>query len=217
MMSHMRQGIASNDNELTSASKYPIWKQGICRVKTANQTKEKGKNMPDKVYVNLHESFVREGIEYVDKETGETKTFNSATLPKGTVVGEKDVGGYQFSPLFVNKSRFMGENWRDIPLLADREVRLTRTVLDYEGNPVRDAQGAMRKDIVKAMPQEIKEAVERQRDAYIKLKNVDRETTGATNDERPALGSVIANAKTASEADGSNKLGAERRSKSQEK
>lgn len=37
------------------------------------------------VYLSLHKSFVREGIEYTDRATGETRTFNSATLPKGTV------------------------------------------------------------------------------------------------------------------------------------
>ena len=35
------------------------------------------------VYLSLHKSFVREGIEYTDRATGEARTFNSATLPKG--------------------------------------------------------------------------------------------------------------------------------------
>ena len=44
--------------------------------------------MDDKknVYITLHKNFVHEGIEYEDRKTGETKTFNSVTLPKGTVV-----------------------------------------------------------------------------------------------------------------------------------
>ena len=50
------------------------------------------------VYLSLHKSFVREGIEYTDRATGEARTFNSATLPKGTVVDGMDVGGYEFSP-----------------------------------------------------------------------------------------------------------------------
>lgn len=37
------------------------------------------------VYLSLHKSFVREGIEYTDRATGEARTFNSAALPKGTV------------------------------------------------------------------------------------------------------------------------------------
>ena len=74
------------------------------------------------VYLSLHKSFVREGIEYTDRATGEGRTFNSATLPKGTVVDGMDVGGYEFSPMFVNESRFKGADFRDIPLLANREV-----------------------------------------------------------------------------------------------
>lgn len=71
--------------------------------------------MDDKknVYITLHKNFVHEGIEYEDRKTGETKTFNSVTLPKGTVVNGQDVSYSQFSPLFVNPSRFKGENYRD--------------------------------------------------------------------------------------------------------
>ena len=60
------------------------------------------------VYVTLHKDFVRTDIEYADRATGETRTFNSVTLPKGTVIDGTDVGYYQFSPLFVNPSRFKG-------------------------------------------------------------------------------------------------------------
>ena len=80
------------------------------------------------VYLSLHKSFVREGIEYTDRATGEARTFNSATLPKCTVVDGMDVGGYEFSPMFVNESRFKGADFRDIPLLADREVWLSVSV-----------------------------------------------------------------------------------------
>ena len=94
------------------------------------------------VYITLHRNFVREGIEYTDRRTGETRTFNQVTLPAGTVIDGRDVGGYEFSPLFVNPARFRDpEAWRDIPLLADREVRLSRSVLDEEGNPVLGADG----------------------------------------------------------------------------
>lgn len=64
------------------------------------------------VYLNLHKAFVRENIEYTDKGTGEKKTFNQVTLPKGTVIDGIDVGGYEFSPLFVNESRYRGSDWR---------------------------------------------------------------------------------------------------------
>ena len=91
------------------------------------------------VYLSLHKSFVREGIEYTDRATGEARTFNSATLPKGTVVDGMDVGGYEFSPMFVNESRFKG--------------------LDEGGRAV--------KDTVKVMPAQLKEAVDAGRSRYL--------------------------------------------------
>ena len=93
------------------------------------------------VYVTLHKDFVRTDIEYVDRATGETRTFNSVTLPKGTVIDGTDVGYYQFSPLFVNPSRFKGEDYRDIPLLANREVWLRKTVMGPDGQPELDEGG----------------------------------------------------------------------------
>ncbi|MGI6221962.1 MAG: DNA gyrase [Coriobacteriales bacterium] len=118
------------------------------------------------VYISLHEGFVREGIKYTDRQTGEEKSFNRATLPKGTVIDGVDVGGYEFSPLFVNPSRFRGEHWRDIPLLADREVWLQKSVLDAEGNPIIGEDGKRERDTVKVMPAQIKEALAESRKRY---------------------------------------------------
>lgn len=111
------------------------------------------------VYVTLHKNFVRENIEYPDRKTGETKTFNSVTLPKGTVIDGVVVSYYQFTPLFVNPSRFKGENFRDIPLLADKEVWLKKDALDEDGKQV--------KDIVKVMPAQLKEAINKGRETYL--------------------------------------------------
>lgn len=111
------------------------------------------------VYVTVHKNFVRESIEYPDRRTGETKTFNSVTLPKGTIIDGVDVSYYQFTPLFVNPSRFKGENFRDIPLLADKEVWLKKDALDADGKQV--------KDIVKVMPAQLKEAINKGREAYL--------------------------------------------------
>ena len=117
--------------------------------------------MPEKknTYLTLHKTFVRTDIEYTDRETGEVRTFNSVTLPKGTVVDGVDVSYYQFSPMFVNESRYRGENYRDIPLLTDREVWLKKSVLDERGKPA--------KDIVRVMPAQIKEALDRNRSEYL--------------------------------------------------
>ncbi len=152
------------------------------------------------VYISLHKNFVRTDIEYVDKATGETKTFNAVTLPKGVVIDGMDVGGYQFSPLFVNESRFKGENYRDIPLLADREVWLKRTVLDEEGQPVLDENGKPEKDTIKVMPQEIKDAIAKQRSDYIQAHAKDQEQTKEPSKSEQCLGDRAQDARNGSEA-----------------
>ena len=106
------------------------------------------------VYLSLHKSFVREGIEYTDRATGEARTFNSATLP-------------EFSPMFVNESRFKGADFRDIPLLANREVWLRKTVMGPDGQPELDEDGRAVKDTVKVMPAQLKEAVDAGRSRYL--------------------------------------------------
>ncbi len=129
----------------------------------------KGHEMPEKrnTYLTLHKNFVRTDIECTDRVTGEVRTFNSVTLPKGTVIDGVDVSYYQFSPMFVNESRYRGENYRDIPLLTDREVWLKKSVLDEDGQPVLDERGKPAKDIVRVMPAQIKEALDRNRSEYL--------------------------------------------------
>ena len=124
--------------------------------------------MPEKknVYISLHEAFVREGIQYTDRATGEQRSFNVVRLPPDTVIEGRDVGGYEFSPLFVNPSRFRGEHWRDVPLLADREVRLSRSVLDAEGRPVVGEDGRRERETVTVTPAQIKEALSEARKRY---------------------------------------------------
>lgn len=118
-------------------------------------------------YISLHKNFVRTDIEYTDPRTGEKKTFNSVTLPQGTIIDGKDVGGYQFSPLYVNESKYRGENWRDIPLLTDREVWLQKSVLDPEGNPVIGEDGRRQRDTIVVTPQQIKDAIAESRRAWL--------------------------------------------------
>lgn len=118
------------------------------------------------VYISLHKSFIHEGIKYTDRKTGEEKAFNVVRLPKDTVIDGKDVGGFEFSPLYVNPSKFRGENWRDIPLLADREVQLRRDVRDIEGNPIVGDDGKREKEILKVKPEQIKAALSEARKRY---------------------------------------------------
>ena len=135
--------------------------------------------MPEKknTYLTLHKNFVRTDIEYADRVTGESRTFNSVTLPKGTVIDGVDVSYYQFSPMFVNESRYRGENYRDIPLLTDREVWLKKSVLDENGQPVLDGDGRPAKDVVRVMPAQIKEALDRSRSEY--LQGLSKKARGA--------------------------------------
>lgn len=125
--------------------------------------------MPEKknTYLTLHKNFVRTDIEYTDRVTGEVRTFNSVTLPKGTVIDGVDVSYYQFSPMFVNPSRFKGENFRDMPLLADREVWLKKGLMNPDGTPVVDETGKEVKDVVKVMPAALKEAVDKGRAEFL--------------------------------------------------
>lgn len=124
--------------------------------------------MPDEkknIYLTIHKNFVREGIEYSGG------TFNSVTLPRGTTINGQDVGYYQFSPLYVNPSR-RGEDWRDIPLLKERDVWLRKTLLDEHNQPILDEEGHRRYDTVVVSPTEIKEALDQQRKEYLdSLKN----------------------------------------------
>lgn len=117
------------------------------------------------VYISLHKAFIHENIKYTDKE-GKEKTFNVVRLPSDTVIDGKDVGGYEFSPLYVNPSRFRGENWRDIPLLADRDIRLQKTVLDAEGKPVHGDDGKRQKESLTVKPEQIKTALAEARKRY---------------------------------------------------
>ncbi len=120
------------------------------------------------VYLTFHKNFVRQDIEYADKNTGQTKTFNSVTLPKGTIINGTDVSYYQFSPLFVNESKYRGENYRDVPLLANREVWLQRSVLDENGEPVLAENGKPMRDVVKVFPQQLKDSLDESRRQYAK-------------------------------------------------
>ncbi|HJI12107.1 MAG TPA: DNA gyrase [Adlercreutzia equolifaciens] len=128
----------------------------------AEQTAAPKKN----VYISLHESFINENVKYTDKKTGQEKSFNIVRLPKDTIIDGKNVGGFEFSPLYVNPSKFRGEHWRDIPLLADREVQLRRDVRDIEGNPIIGDDGKREKEVIKVTPEQIKTALSEARKRY---------------------------------------------------
>lgn len=119
------------------------------------------------VYVTVHKNFVREDIPYIDRASGEERTFNKVTLPKGTIIDGQDVSYFEFSPLFVNPSKYKGENFRDIPLLADREVWLKKDMLDSEGQPVIGEDGRAVTEVIKVKPAQIKQAIDEGRRQYL--------------------------------------------------
>ena len=137
-----------------------------------------------RVYLTVHENFVREDIHYQDWKTGEERSFNLVTLPMGTVVDGEDLGGWQFSALFVDESRFKGEHWRDVPLLADREVWLRRSVLDADGNPIPDENGRNQVETRKVPPQAIKEALIESRRRWAELHQAPRPLSEHAQDAR---------------------------------
>lgn len=147
-----------------------------------------------KVYLTFHKSFVREGVPYVDRDTGEERTFNSVTLPSDTVLDGIAVGGFRCSPLFVDRSRF-DEDQRVVPLLADREVRLTRVARDAEGNVVLGDDGEPEVEELRAKPQQIKDALSEARRAWARQHAQERslrERAGAARDGAGPLGRGVA-------------------------
>lgn len=120
------------------------------------------------VYLTIHKSFVREQIPYVDQKTGQERTFNKVVLPKGTTIDGQDVSYFEFSPLFVNPSKYKGENFRDIPLLAHKEVWLKKDLLDENGEPLMGPDGRQQSITVKVLPAQLKEAVDAGRAEYLK-------------------------------------------------
>ena len=69
--------------------------------------------------------------------------------------------------MFVNESRYKGADFRDVPLLANREVWLRKTVMGEDGKPLLDEAGKPVKDTVRVMPAQIREALDAQRSRYL--------------------------------------------------
>ena len=114
-----------------------------------------------KVYLTVPtEPYVRE----VAKRDG--TTFNEVKVPAHAEIGGKPLGnGWVFNPLFVDESRYSSA-MSVIPLLADREVRLSRSVLDAEGRPVLREDGRREKETLAVSPAQIKEALTEARKRY---------------------------------------------------
>lgn len=143
----------------------------------------------EKVYLSFHKSFVKENIPYIDRNTGEDRTFNSVTLPSDTVIDGRNVGGFQFSPLYIDSSKY-DENQRVVPLLANREVWLTKTARDADGNVLLDQDGNPEKETLKVMPMAIKEALAEARRAWSQQHSQDRSLQERAGTARNGAGTM---------------------------
>lgn len=143
----------------------------------------------EKVYLSFHKSFVKENIPYIDRSTGEDRTFNSVTLPFDTVIDGRNVDGFQFSPLYIDPSKY-DENQRVVPLLANREVWLTKTARDADGNVLLDQDGNPEKETLKVMPAAIKEALAQARRAWSQQRSQERSLQERAGTARSGAGTM---------------------------
>lgn len=124
----------------------------------------------ERVYLRLHENFVQENISGKDFATGEPKPFNQVTIPKGTTIDGQDVGGYRFTPYYVNQDKF-SEHMKVIPYPSDKPIHLSKALgtRDAEGTwqPELDASGKQIYDKVVVNPTDLKVAINEQRAAYL--------------------------------------------------
>ncbi len=105
---------------------------------------------------------------------------------------------FEFSPL-VRERVAQGEDYRDIPLLKGREVWLQKTVLGEDGKPVLDADGGKVRETVKVMPEQVRFALDQQRQGLPRLPGKQRSlhdradaaaaaASAAHQDDQPRVG-----------------------------
>ena len=114
------------------------------------------------IWINIHKSFARIGLV---REDG--STFDAVTVPKGTTIGGRDIGGATFYPLFPQTNKF-NPNLVSIPLLEDSDAYLYLPIKDEEGNVT-----GTEKLVVKNT--ELKAAIDAQNKAYYEQKKQSRE------------------------------------------
>lgn len=144
----------------------------------------------EKVYLTIPtDPYVRKDILRKDG-----KTFNEVKLPANMQINGRTIGnGWSFHPLFVNESQYSSVV-SVVPLLADREVIITRDVLmrNMSTNklmPMRDPQGNRLREQVSITPQELERALAEALTAVPDLQQ--------SQEKRPSLSAQKAAAKTA--------------------
>lgn len=84
-----------------------------------------------RTFIAINKAFVKTGLP--SKKHAE-KTYNLATLPKGTIIGGMDMSGYVFYPLYVNEAK-TNERIYTIPYLSDTEIYLFKDGISVTVSP----------------------------------------------------------------------------------
>lgn len=144
----------------------------------------------EKVYLVIPtDPYVRKDIPRKDG-----KTFNEVKLPANMQINGRTIGhGWRFHPLFVNESKYSSVV-SVVPLLADREVIITRDVLmrDLSANkvkPMRDPEGNRMREQQTVTPRELERALSEALTAVPEKQQ--------SQEKRPSLSEQKAAAKTA--------------------
>ncbi len=90
------------------------------KLKEKEKEKKQEGTKREPVFVTINNAFVKKGI-----ETKDGRTFNSVTLPKNTMLGDQNIGGYQFYPKYIQDDRYR-DNTSCIPLAKDHNVTLRK-------------------------------------------------------------------------------------------
>lgn len=91
--------------------------------KTVEKASEKeNKNIKEKVYLNVHNDFAKVGLE---SRAGNGQTFNAVTLPRGSIINGKDMGGGKIYPLdmYIYQNKF-NKNLTTVQFKEGQEVQV---------------------------------------------------------------------------------------------
>lgn len=89
-----------------------------------NTGKEEQVDVSNKIDITISSRFVEKGL-MRKMQDGTYKEYNRVTLPNNTIVDGKDLGGYQFFPLYANPSVY-NANAIQIPFLKDMTLELKK-------------------------------------------------------------------------------------------
>lgn len=141
------------------------------------------------VYVSVAEKLVRK-INYTDKKTGEPRSFYSVRVPYGAVVDGVDLAGGEFTSRFANHpAKFLGKDYTDIPLLADRQVWVDVPIRDGAGNVITGKDGRWVTNTYRLDPADLAAAFDKSRADYLrKVEGKVRAQPDANSPETPDSG-----------------------------